>query len=63
MNKIIVFSALLAGLSGVFLWAQQWQQVGILTLGADKGETVLIVEWVSPGMWVQLSGLSRVTAV
>ena len=49
MKRLAVFSVLLVGLGGGFLWAQQWQQVGVLTLDAEGGETVLIVEWVSPG--------------
>ncbi len=47
MKRLVVLSVLLMGLGGVF--AQQWQQVGVLALDAEGGETVLIVEWVFPG--------------
>ncbi len=49
MKKFIVFAIVLVGLSGVYLWAQQWQQVAVLKNDAGKGESVLLVEWVSPG--------------
>ncbi len=48
MKKIVVFSVFLMGLSGVFLWAQQRRQVAVLTNEVGTGESILIVEWVSP---------------
>jgi hypothetical protein len=49
MRKFVVFSILMVGLSGVYLWSQQWQQVAVLKNEVGKGESVLMVEWVSPG--------------
>ena len=50
MKRFVVFWVLLlVGMSGVLLWAQQSQQVGVLALGAEAGETDLVVEWSSPG--------------
>jgi hypothetical protein len=49
MRKFVVFSILMVGLSGVYLWSQQWQQVAVLKNEVDKEESVLMVEWVSPG--------------
>mgnify|MGYP006997637185 CR=1 FL=1 len=48
MKKVVVFSVFLMGLSGVFLWAQQRRQVAVLTNEVGTGESILIVEWVSP---------------
>lgn len=39
----------LFGLSGVFLWSQEWQHVAVLTSEVNIGETLLIVDWVSVG--------------
>ncbi|MEE8349218.1 MAG: hypothetical protein V3R94_06595 [Acidobacteriota bacterium] len=49
MKKFIVFAIVLVGVSGVYLWAQQWQQVGVLKNDAGREESVLMVEWASPG--------------
>ena len=46
---VVVWVLLLVGLSGVLLWAQQSQQVGVLALGAETRETDLVVEWSSLG--------------
>ena len=39
----------MCGLSGVSLWAQDWQNVATLTSDASGGETLLNVNWVAPG--------------
>ncbi len=49
MRKFVVVSILLVGLSGMYVWSQQWQQVAVLKNEAGRGESVLMVEWVSQG--------------
>ncbi len=49
MKKFIVFSICLVSMAGMYLWAQQRQQVAVLVNEVGKGESVLIVEWVSQG--------------
>ena len=49
MRKFVVFSILLVGLSGVYLWSQQWQHVAVLKNEVGEGESILMVDWVSPG--------------
>ncbi len=44
----------LCGLSGVSLWAQDWQSVATLTSDASGGETLLNVDWVAPGKSARL---------
>ena len=49
MKRFIVFLIFLVSLAGMYLGAQQ-QHVAVLANEVDKGESVLIVEWVSQGL-------------
>ena len=49
MRKFVVFSICLVSLAGMYLGAQQRQHVAVLVNEVGKGESVLIVEWVSQG--------------
>ena len=49
MRKFVVVSILLVGLSGMDVWSPQWQQVAVLKNEAGRGESILMVEWVSQG--------------
>ncbi|MDA2923556.1 hypothetical protein MYX65_02690 [Acidobacteria bacterium AH-259-L09] len=50
MKRFFVCSVLvLFGLSGVFLWSQQWQLVATLSSDVSEGETLLSVDWVDTG--------------
>ncbi|MDA2935425.1 hypothetical protein MYX82_13965 [Acidobacteria bacterium AH-259-D05] len=49
MKRFLVLSVFLLGLSGVFLWSQEWQHVAVLASDVAGGETMLTVDWVSSG--------------
>jgi len=49
MRRCLCLLVVMCGLSGVSLWAQNWQYVATLTSDASGGETLLNVDWVAPG--------------
>ncbi len=40
MRKFVVFSVLLVGLSGMYLWSQQWQHVAVLK--NEVGKAIMV---------------------